>query len=163
MKVSNRESFLVDSGRPLPYSVQSSNSGKCSCTCTVFQRNSLCHHCIAVAMKTGKLESWVQFCREEPYKDNNIVSPTAAFVGSKMPPRKRQRSEEERSQHSEEELLQPVQLTSEPINDTTLVIRTNRMPDNPVPSAPLVLKRIRGGIRKCSGCQKSITFPVEGF
>ena len=51
-------------------------------------------------------------------------------------------------QHRAEELLQPVQLSSEPINVTTLVIRTNRMPDNPVPSAPLIVKRIGGGIRK---------------
>lgn len=81
-----------------------------------------------------------------------------------MAPKKRQRSEEEvPSQDRAEELLQPVQLSSEPINETTLVIRTNRMPDNPVPSASLIVKRTGGGIRKCSGCQKSITSPVEGF
>lgn len=92
------------------------------------------------------------------------TSSAPTSVGSKMPPKKRQRSEEEvPSQRRAEELLQPVQLSSEPINETTLVIRTNRMPDNPVPSAPLVVKRIGGGIRKCSGCQKPINSPVEGF
>ena len=85
-------------------------------------------------------------------------------VGSKMLPKKHQRSEEEvPSQHRAEELLQPVQLSLEPINETTLVIRTNRMPDNSVSSAPLIVKRIGGRIRKCSGCQKPITSPVEHF
>jgi len=38
------------------------------------------------------------------------------------------------------------------------------MPDiKPVPSAALTVKRIGGEIRKCSGSQKSITSPVEGF
>lgn len=158
-----QHSFLVDSGRPLPYTVQSTNSGKCSSTCTVFQRNSLCHHCIAVAIKTGKLNSLVSnFTGRSLTRITTSSAPTS--VGSNMPPNKRQRSEEEvPSQHRAGELLQPVQLSSEPINDTTLVIRANRMPDNPVPSAPLVVKRIGGGIRKCSGCQKPITSPVEGF
>lgn len=158
-----QQSFLVDSGRPLPYTVQSANSGKCSCTCSVFQRNSLCHHCIGVAMKTGKLDSLVSnFSGRSLTRITTSSAP--ASVGSKMPPRKRQRSEEERpSQRNEGDLLQPVQLTTEPINETTLVIRTNRIPGNPVPSAPLVLKKIAGGIKKCSGCQKPITTPVEGF
>ena len=157
-----QHSFLVDSGRPLPYTVQSANSGKCSCTCTVIQKNSLCHHCIAVAIKTGKLNSLVSNFTGRSLPRITSSAPTS--VGSKMLPKKRQRSEEEvPSQHRAEELLQPVQLSSEPINDTALVIRANRMPDNPVPSAPLVVKRIGGGIRKCSGCQKSITSPVEGF
>lgn len=81
-----------------------------------------------------------------------------------MPPKKRQRSgEDEPTHYSEDDVAQSVQLSSEPINDTTFVIRTNRMPDNPVPSAPLVPKKIAGGIRKCSGFQKSITSPVDGF
>ena len=85
-------------------------------------------------------------------------------VGSKVLPKKHQRSEEEvPSQHRAEELLQPVQLSLEPINETTLAIRTIRMPDHSVPSAPLIVKRIGGGIRKCSGCQKPITSPVEHF
>ena len=158
-----QHSFLVDSGRPLPYTVQSANSGKCSCTCTVIQKNSLCHHCIAVAIKTGKLNSL-----ESNFTGRRLTRITTSSaltsVGSKMLPKKRQRSEEEvPSQHRAEELLQPVQLSSEPINDTALVIRANRMPDNPVPSAPLVVKRIGGGIRKCSGCRRPITSPVEGF
>ena len=32
-----------------------------------------------------------------------------------------------------------------------------------MPSAPLVLKSIAGGIRKSSGCQKPITSVVGGF
>lgn len=142
-----QHSFLVDSGRPLPYTVQRAYGGNYSCTCTFFQRNSLCHHCIAVAMKTGTLDSLVSsFSGTSLTRITTSSAP--ASVGSKMPPKKRQRSEEVHLQHSEEELLQPVQLTSEPINATTHVIRTNRIPDNPLPSAPLVLKRIGGGIRK---------------
>lgn len=57
-----QHSLIVASGRPLPYTVQSANSGKCSCTCTVFQRNSLCHHCIAVAINSGKPNSLVSNC-----------------------------------------------------------------------------------------------------
>ena len=81
-----------------------------------------------------------------------------------MPPKRRQRREEEvLLQHRAEELLQPVQLSSEPINETTLLTRTNRMSDNQVPSAPSIVKRIGGGTRRCSGCQKPIMSTVEGF
>lgn len=82
-----QHSFLVDSGRPLPYTVQSVNSGKCSCTCAVFQRNSLCHHCIAVAIKTGKLNSLVSnFTGRSLTRITTSSAPTS--VGSKMPPKK---------------------------------------------------------------------------
>ena len=52
-------SFLVDSGTPLYYTVQNANSGNFSCTCAAFQRNSLCHHCIADEIKTKKPNSLV--------------------------------------------------------------------------------------------------------
>ena len=42
-------SFLVDSGASLPCKVQLLKSGKCSCSCSFFSRNSICHHCVAVA------------------------------------------------------------------------------------------------------------------
>ena len=45
----------------------------------------------------------------------------------------------------------------EVINPTTLVERRAARPADPPPSAPLVLKRIAGSIRKCSGCFKVIT------
>ena len=158
-----QRSYLVDSGRPLPYTVQCAKSGKCSCTCAQFQRNNLCHHCIAVATKTGNLNSLVA-----NFKGRNLTSVATssapASVGSKMPPRKRQRTIEVMpSQQSDDEVLQPEQLTSESLGETTLLIRKNRKPEDPSPSAPLVLKPIAGGIRKCSGCQKPITADVVGF
>ena len=35
-------SFIVDSERPLPYTVQFDNSDKCSCNCAFFTRNNVC-------------------------------------------------------------------------------------------------------------------------
>lgn len=96
-----QHSFLVDSGRPLPYTVQSVNSGKCSCTCAVFQRNSLCHHCIAVAIKTGKLNSLVSnFTGRSLTRITTSSAPTS--VGSKMPP-KNAKEVKKRYPHSTEQ------------------------------------------------------------
>ena len=83
-------SFIVDSGRPLPYTVQFANSGKCSCNCVFFNRNNVCHHCIAVAMRAGKLDDLVASFSTRSL--NQITTSTApASVGSKRPPRKRKR------------------------------------------------------------------------
>lgn len=40
---------------------------------------------------------------------------------------------------------------------------TNRMPNNAMASSTLVLKKIGKRIKKCSGCQKPIISPVQGF
>lgn len=45
-------------------------------------------------------------------------------------------------------------LQAEVLNPTTLVIRKSVRPDDPPSSAPLVLKEIKGNIRKCAGCFK---------
>ena len=37
------------------------------------------------------------------------------------------------------------------------------MPENPMASSPLVLKKIGRRIKKCSGCKKPITSAVRGF
>ena len=110
-----QHSFLVDSGRSLPYTVQIAKGGKCSCTCRGFQRNSLCHHCIAVAMKTGKLDGLVSSFSGRSITWITTTSARAS-VGSKMPPKKCQRSEDVPTQHSEEDVAQ-----SEPF-----IIRTNQ-------------------------------------
>lgn len=44
-----------------------------------------------------------------------------------------------------------------------MIETTKRMPENPIASAPLVLKKIGRRIKTCSGCQKSITSTVQGF
>lgn len=157
-------SFIVDSGRPLPYTVQFANSGKCSCNCAFFTRNNVCHHCIAVAMRAGKLDNLVASFSTRSL--NQITTSTApASVGSKRPPRKRKRTEEEHpfQQIEDEEALQSEHLTSQSVGETTLLITKNKKPDDPIPSAPLVLKRIAGGVRKCAGCRGDISSAVGGF
>ncbi|XP_068733932.1 uncharacterized protein [Montipora capricornis] len=53
--------------------------------------------------------------------------------------------------------------TSEAINDTTVVKRKAAKPSIPVPAAPLVLKVIARGIRKCAGCGKPISKVIPGY
>lgn len=55
------------------------------------------------------------------------------------------------------------QRTSEAINDTTVVKRKAAKPSIPVPAAPLVLKVIARGIRKCAGCRKPISKVIPGY
>ena len=52
---------------------------------------------------------------------------------------------------------------SEVVNPTTLVIRRAERPVDPPPSAPLVLKKIAGNIKKCAGCFKALTSNVVGY
>ena len=90
------------------------------------------------------------------------VSSTPKSVVSKAPPRKRQRQEEVTpSQNALEEKGE--QFTSQPISDTALVIRKSSKPSDPSPTAPLILKTISGGIRKCAGCQKALSSVIEGY
>ena len=88
-----------------------------------------------------------------------------ASVGSKRPPRKRKGTEEEHpfQQIEDEEALQSQHLTSQAVGETTLLITKNKKPDDPIPSAPLVLKTIAGGVRKCAGCRGDISSAVGGF
>ena len=84
---------------------------------------------------------------------NQITTSTApASVGSKRPPRKRKRTEEEHpfQQIEDEEALQSEHLTSQSVGETTLLITKNKKPDDPIPSAPLVLKRL---LEECESAQ----------
>ena len=54
-------------------------------------------------------------------------------------------------QIEDEKALQSEQLTPQTVGETTLLIRKNKKPDNLIPSASLVLKRIAGGVQKCAG------------
>ena len=154
-------SFLIDSGLPLPYKVQFLKSGKCSCSCSFFGQNSICHHCVAVGIHTGCLEKMVlSFPGRSLTKVS--VSSTPKSVRSKAPPRKRQCQEEVTpSQNALEEKGE--QFTAQPISDTALVIRKSSKPSDPPPTAPLILKTISGGIRKCAGCQKALSSVIEGY
>ena len=105
-------SFLVDSGRPLPYTVQFAKSGKSSCTCLYFTRNNICHHCITVAMRAGKLENLVaSFSTRSISQITTSTAPSSE--GSKRPPRKRSRTEEEYplQQIEDDKALQSERLT----------------------------------------------------
>ena len=66
-------------------------------------------------------------------------------------------------QIEDEEALQSEQLTPQTVGETTLLISKNKKPDNPIPSASLVLKRIAGGVQKCAGYRGDITSSVKGW
>ena len=66
-------------------------------------------------------------------------------------------------QIEDEEALQSEQLTPQTVGETTLLIRKNKKPDNPIPNASLVLKRIPGGVQKCAGYRGDITSSVKGW
>lgn len=109
-------SFIVDSRRPLPYTVQFANGGKCSCACVYFTTNNICHHRIAVAMRAGKLDNLVASFSTKSL--NQITTSTAPkSVGSKRPARKRKRTEEEHpfQQIEDEEALQSEHQTSQTV------------------------------------------------
>lgn len=81
-------SFLVDSGASLPCKVQLLKSRKCSCSCSFFSRNNVCHHCVTVAIHTERVE---QIVASFPGRSLTQVSTSSApkSVGSKVPPHKR--------------------------------------------------------------------------
>lgn len=54
-------------------------------------------------------------------------------------------------------------LQAEVLNPTTLVIRKSAGPDDPPSSSPLVLKEIKGNIRKCAGCLKPVMSAASGY
>ena len=76
-----QHSFLVDSGRPLPYTVQRAYGGNYSCTCTFFPKEqfvSSLHCCCYENWHTR--QSCVQFFGDEPHKDNNIICPSFCWL-----------------------------------------------------------------------------------
>ena len=125
-----------------------------------FRRNGICHHCVAVAIHTGRVK---QIVASFPGRSLTRVSTSSApnSVGAKVPPRKRPR--EEAIMVPPQIVLNDHQFTSEAISDTTVVIRKSaKLSDSP-PNAPLVLKSISGGIRKCAGCKKPLSTTIEGY
>ena len=152
--------FLVDSGTKLPYRVSCLKSGKVSCP--AFGRNNLCRHSLAVVLQQMCVDKMMsQFSGRSLTRLSTSTAPNN--VGAKGASRKRgasfvtPNSESTGCGHHEE------QLTSEAINDTTVVIRKAPKPSIPVPTAPLVLKVIAGGIRKCAGCCKPISTIIPGY
>ena len=155
-------SFLVDSGASLPCKVQLLKSGKCSCSCSFFSRNNICHHCVAVAIHTERVE---QIVASFPGRSLTRVSTSSApkSVGTKVPPRKRPREQAALPPQATVDKERSHQFTAEAIGDTTVVIRKSAKPNDPPPSAPLVIKSISGGIRMCAGCKKPLSTIIEGY
>ena len=155
-------SFLVDSGASLPCKVQLLKSGKCSCSCSFFSKNNICHHCVAVAIHTERVE---QIVASFPGRSLTQVSTSSApkSVGTKVPPRKRPREQAAPLLQASGDEQRSHQFTTEAIGDTTVVIRKSAKPSDPLPSAPLVIKSISGGIRMCAGCKKPLSTIIEGY
>ena len=144
-------------------------SGKTTCGCSYYLRNSICCHSVAIASHNERLPGLL---KNFPGRNLNNVATTSASknVGSKKPTRL---SKKRRLEPPSVETLLPASATAdnEPstnfsvrnINSTNLVISRNIKPPDPSTSSPLVVKRIAGGIRKCSGCGKHISKTLPGF
>ena len=138
--------YFVDSGGQLPHRVQCFKSGKCTCDCNFFGRNNLCHHCLAIAIHLNCVANIVR-----AYQGRSLHKTSAASapknVGRKVPSRKRPLPVTEVEVHHSSDMDADVQnrgtnFQSEVVNPTTLVIRRAERPEDPPPSAPLVLKKI---------------------
>ena len=123
----------------------------------------MCFHCLAVAIHCGCVQRVIQ-----AYKGRNLnkisTSTAPKNVGAKAPSRKRPLDDVVMESHSQlEDRACGSPLQAEVLNPTTLVIRKSARPDDPPSSAPLVLKEIKGNIRKCAGCVKPIMSAVAGY
>ncbi|KAJ7386124.1 hypothetical protein OS493_012468 [Desmophyllum pertusum] len=76
-------------------------------------------------------------------------------VGGKVPPRKK-RSTETYTPHRESTEDVSDRFSVEQVDPTKIVIHRTDRPEDPPVTAPLVVKKITGGIRKCAGCTKEI-------
>ena len=153
---------LVDSGTKLPYRVSCLKSGKVSCSCPAFGRNNLCRHSLAVALQQMCVDKMMsQFSGRSLTRLSTSTAPKN--VGAKGASRKRGASFVTPNSESTDCGHHEKQLTSEATNDTTVVMRKAPKPSIPVATAPLVLKVIAGGIRKCAGCCKPISTIIPGY
>ena len=136
-------SFLVDSGASLPCKVQLLKSSKCSCSCSFFSRNIICHHCVAVPIHTERME---QIVASFPGRSLTRVSTSSVpkSVRAKVPPQRRPREQAALPPQATGDEERSHQFTAEAIGDTTVVIRKSFKPSDPPPSAPLVIKSISG-------------------
>ena len=145
--------FFVDSGSQLPHKVSCLKSGKIFCPCSHYARNNLCQHSMAVVIHTDCFEKMIS-----QYTGRNLTrvatSTAPKNVGSKAPPRKRKAAVDTPPSQVNDVQNVNEELFSEAINDTTIVIKKVPKPSIPPPTAPLVVKEISGGIRKCTGCCK---------
>ena len=132
------------------------------CLLFTFIFYNICHHCVAVAIHTERVE---QIIASFPGRSLTRVSTSSApkSVGTKVPPRKRPREEAALPPQASVDEERSHQFTAEAIGDTTVMIRKSAKPSDPPPSAPLVTKSISGGIRKCAGCKKPLSTIIKGY
>lgn len=154
--------YFVDSGGSSPHKVICYKSGKTTCSCSFVGRNNLCSHALAVAKHKNRLPGLL---KHYPGRNLNTLATNTApkGVGGKAPPRKKKStatdalptcsSAEDNSEH----------LSVEQVDTTKIVICRNERPSDPPITAPLVVKKIAGGIRKCVACKKDIKSAVIGF
>ena len=154
--------YLVDSGGSSPYKVICYKSGKTTCSCSFFGRNNLCFHALAIAKHKNRLPGLL---KQYPGRNLNTLATNTApkGVGGKAPPRKKASTATDAlpSSSSAEDVSD--HLSVEQVDTTKIIIRRNERPSDPPITAPLVVKKIAGGIRKCAGCKREIKSPVVGF
>ena len=153
--------YFVDSGSSAPHKVLCYRSGKTTCSYSFFARNNLCFHALAIAKLKDRLPGLL---KHFPGRNVNTMATNTApkGVGGKVPARQRPASEQSASCASGTEVASEC-LSVEQVDATKIVIRRQDRPDDPPITAPLVLKKIGGGIRKCAGCSKDIKSVVVGF
>lgn len=126
----------------------------------------MCCHVIAVAWKSGCLGPALQ-----SYKGRcaySISTSTAApSVGKKASGNRQRKVDVEGSfelqGHYGETSTETDALSAQALNPTTVVIKKTIRPEDPLPAAPRIIKEIRGNIRKCAGCTRSLSSEVQGF
>lgn len=138
--------------------VQCFKSGKCTCDCNFFGRNSVCHICLAIGIHLICVAIIVKAYGSQNMS-NIFAAATPKNVRVKAPFRKRLLPETEQwcTIHWIQIWLQKkINFDAETVNPTTLVIRRTVRPVDPPPPGPLVVIKIASNIRKCAGCYKAI-------
>ena len=153
--------FLVNSGFSDPHRVICYRSGKTTCTCSFFNRNNLYFHALPIAKHKDRLPGLL---KHYPGRNLNRMATNTApkGVGGKVPPRRKPLKEASTSSRDTcTEVTE--QLCVEQVDATKIVVLRNVKPEDPPVTAPLVVKKIGGGIRNCAGCTKDIKSVVVGY
>ena len=153
--------YFVDSGASAPHKVICYKSGKTTCSCSFFARNNLCFHALAIGKHKYRLPGLL---KHFPGQNLNTMATNTApkGVGGKVPPRKK-RSTETYTPHRESTEDVSDRFSVEQVDPTKIVIHRTDRPEDPPVTAPLVVKKITGGIRKCAGCTKEIKSVFVGY
>ena len=126
--------YFVDSGGPPPHRVQCFKSGKCTCDCSFFSRNNICHHCLAIGIHLNCKPNIVKAYGGRN-RSNISAATDAKNAGGKAPSRKRSLPETEVVHHSlyPDTIAKEANFEAEAVNPTTLVITRAVRPVDPPP------------------------------